>query len=87
MGKNGVEVIERNGIKWLNEKNIEEQLEHKNLAAIILKYLYKYRKHRCELVNCGNYQPCRRFLKEYLAIKLIMDCRTAITVVVRNRTQ
>ena len=27
-----------NGIKWLNEKNIEEQLKHENLVAITLKY-------------------------------------------------
>ena len=36
-GKNGVEVIVLNGIKWLNEKNIGEQLGHSNLPALTRK--------------------------------------------------
>ena len=40
-GKNDVEVIVLNDIKWLNEKNIEEQLEHANLAVMTLKYPLK----------------------------------------------
>ena len=85
MGKNDVEVIVLNGIKWLNEKHIEEGLEHANVAAITLKYPLKHRKQRQELINCGNYQPCRRFLKEKLATKIIMDCRAAAAVDFRNR--
>ena len=40
-GKNDVEVIVLNDIKWLNEKNIEEQLEHANLAVMTLKHPLK----------------------------------------------
>ena len=47
MGENGVEVIALNGIKWLNEKHVEEQLGHKNLQAVTSKYPSKYKKHRC----------------------------------------
>ena len=37
-GKNGVEVTTLNGVKWLNEKNIEKQSGHVNLVAITSKY-------------------------------------------------
>ena len=74
--KNGVKVIVFNGIKWLNEKNIEDQLKHSILPAVTLQYSSELRKQRQELQNCGKYQSCRRFLKEDFAIQIIMDCRT-----------
>ena len=43
-GRNGVEVIVLNDIKWLNETNIKDQLKHSNLAAVTLQYPRKYRK-------------------------------------------
>ena len=36
---------------WLNKKNIEEKLGHKNLPAISNKYDKIYKKRRYELVN------------------------------------
>ena len=36
---------------WLNEKNIEEKLGHRNLPVISNKYDKIYKKRRCELVN------------------------------------
>ena len=49
---NGIEVIVDSGnALWLNEKNIEEKLDHKNLAAISNKYGKIYKKWRHELVN------------------------------------
>ena len=35
-----------------------------------------YRKQRQELVNCKNFESCRKFPHEKLAIKVIMDCKT-----------
>ena len=32
--KSGIEVIIFNGKKWLNEKHIEDQLNHSNLPAV-----------------------------------------------------
>ena len=80
MGKNAVEVIVFNGIKWLNEKNIENQLKLSNLPAVTLQYFSELRKQRQKLKNCGKYQPCRRFLEEDFAIQIIMDCRRTPTV-------
>ena len=52
--ENGVEVIVFNGKKWLNEKDIEEQLRHSNLPAVTLQYFSELRKQRQKLQNCDN---------------------------------
>ena len=74
---NGKEVIEDSvNALWLNEKNIEEKLGHKDLPAITNKYNKIYKKRRYELVNKPIKQSDKRFLHINLALKIIMDCRT-----------
>ena len=73
-----------NGIKWLNEMNIEDQLKPSNLP-VTLQYSSELRKQRQELQNFGKYQPCRRFLEEDFAIQIIMDCRTTPAVNFQTR--
>ena len=74
---NSIEVIAGSGnALWLNEKNIEEKLGHKNLPVISNKYDKIYKKSRHELVNKPIKQPNRKFLHINLALKIIMDCRT-----------
>ena len=74
---NGIEVIvDSVNALWLNEKNIEEKLGHKNLPVITNKYDKIYKKHRYELVNIPIKQSDRRFLHIDLALKIIMGCRT-----------
>ena len=74
---NGIEVIvDSVNALWLNEKNIEEKLGHKNLPVISNKYDKIYKKRRCELVDKPIKQADRRFLHIDLALKIIMDCRT-----------
>ena len=73
---NEIEVItDRFGKLWLNERHVQEQLGLKNLPALTNKYDEKYRKCRYEL-NELTKQPCRRFIHNDLALKVIMDCRT-----------
>ena len=43
------------GKLWVNEKNIEEKLGHKNLPAITNKYDQEYKKCRYELANEPKY--------------------------------
>ena len=43
--------IDNNRILWLNEKYIEEGLDHKNLREIRIKYDSDHRKHRYQLVE------------------------------------
>ena len=74
---NDIEVIvDGIGTLWLNEKHIEEKLGHKNLPVIKNKYDSVYKTHRFELVNKPKKHPNRRFLRNDLALKVIMDCRT-----------
>ena len=74
---NDIEVIvDTVNALWLNEKNIEEKLDHKNLPVATNKYDKIYKKRRYELVDKLIKQPNRRFLHIDLALKIIMDCRT-----------
>ena len=84
--KNDAEVIIFNERKWINETHIEKQLGHSALTIITLQYPSKLRKQRQELQDC-NKQPSKRFLREDIAIQIIMDCRTvhAINFITRLR--
>ena len=74
--RNGIETIVYNdGILWLNEKHIEEGLDHENLREITTKYHLDHKKHRYELVTETKEQSNRISTDEKLAVKAIMDCR------------
>ena len=77
MHKNGLIVIVFNGICWLNEKHMAEQLSHANLVVITRRYHPKYRKDRHQLIDNPKNQPNRIFLHRVIAIGVIKDCRTA----------
>ena len=50
--KSGAEtIVDRDGILWLNEKQIEEELDHKTLGEIAVKYHSDHTKHRYKLKN------------------------------------
>ena len=72
-------------MKWLNERNIKDQLKHSNLAAVTLQYSSELRKQSQELQDCGNHQLSRRFLKEDFAMQIIMGCRTTPAVTFRTK--
>ena len=75
--KNGLEtIVDNDGILWLNEKHMEEELDHKNLRAITLKYLSNHRKHIYELVDKPEKQANRICIDKKLALKVIMDIGT-----------
>ena len=73
---NEIEVIsDEFGKLWLNERHVQEQLGLKNLPAITNKYDKKYKKCRYEL-NQSTKQSHRRFIRNDLTLKVIIDCRT-----------
>ena len=69
-------IVDGIGTFWLNQKHIEEKIGQENLPVIINQHDPLYKKHRYELVDKLKKQPNRRFLHSYLALKVIMDCRT-----------
>ena len=73
---NDIEVITDNLNRlWLNEKHIDEQLGLKNISSITNKYNKEYKKCRYEIIDEPKKQPHRRFLRNDLALKIIMNCR------------
>ena len=84
--RNGREtIIDNDVILWLNEKHMEQGLDHKNFLEIITKYNLNHKKHRYELVEEPKKQVNRSFINEKLAIKVIMDCRTTSAHEFRTR--
>ena len=74
---NGIETTtDRFGKLWLNEKHIEQQVELKKLPTVTNKYNKKYKKCRYEIIDDLKKQSYRRFIRNELTLKIIMDCRT-----------
>ena len=72
-----VEAIKHNGEKWIIEKHLETAVGYENLAGNKIQYYSdKFKKRRCEIQNCEDYQPCRKFIAEKLAIHLILGIKT-----------
>ena len=52
MKKNGAgRRVDNDGILWLNEKHIDEELDHKNLQETVIKHYSVYVKHKYKLVE------------------------------------
>ena len=74
---NGIEVITDKFSKlWLNERHVQQQLGLKNLPALTNKCNEEYKKYRYELIDDPIKQSNRRFIRNDLALKVTMDCRT-----------
>ena len=72
-----VEAIKYKGKKWINEKDLEKALGCKNLAGNKTQYYSnEFKKRRWEIQDYEDYQPCRKFIAEELAIHLILDTKT-----------
>ena len=73
---NGVGAITYDGKKWINEKQLETALGYKNLASNKTQfYSDEFKKIRCEIQDCENFQPCRKFISEKIAVHLIMTSK------------
>ena len=59
------------------EKHVEKRLGHSNLTVITNKYDSKCKNSQYELKKNFKKQLNRKFLREDLAVKIIMDCRTS----------
>ena len=70
--KNNIEAVKYNGKKWINEKDFG----FKNLAGNKTQYSDEIKKRRCKIQDCEDCQPCRKFIAEESAIRVILDTKT-----------
>ena len=63
-------IVDSDGILWLNEKHMEQGLDHKNIRATAVKYPSGHRKNRYELLDEPKKQPNRIFIHKPLATKV-----------------
>ena len=78
--KNGVEPRNYDGKKWINQTQLANSLRHSSLASRTQCYSSKFQRKRHEIQDCEDYQPCRMFLKEELAVTIMMDTSTTKAV-------
>ena len=75
--RNSIKIILNNdGVLWLNEKHIEEGLDHKKLREVSMKYHSDHKKHRFELVEELKNKCNRIFIDKKLTIKVSIYYRT-----------
>ena len=82
MEKNDVEVLEYGGEIWIDQKYLEKKLD---IANITDRILLELKKMRCEMQECGKYQPCRIFIKSTLAIKIKISSVKTQAAVFRDK--
>ena len=68
-----VEIIEYAGQVWINQKNLEKKVSIANISDKTQYYSSEFKKMRCEIQECGNYQPCRIFIENTLAVEITMS--------------
>ena len=65
-----------NGKKWRNEKHLETALGYKNLVGNKTQfYSDEFKKRRYKIQDREDFQSCRKFIAEELAIHLITDIK------------
>ena len=62
-------IVDNDKILLLNEKHKEEELGHKNLREITIKYISNYRKRRYELVKESKKQVNGIFINKKTSIQ------------------
>ena len=71
--KNDVEVIEYGSEIWINQRHLQKKLGIANIGDRTQHYSDEFKKLRCEIQECGKYQPWRTFIENTLAVEIIMS--------------
>ena len=83
--KNGVEAIEYGGEIWINEGHLQKELGLLNISDGTQYYSEKFLKMRCEIQDCGKYQPCRMFIENTAAVEITMSAVKTEAVIFRDK--
>ena len=70
--RNDVEVIEYGGKIWINQEHLQEELGIAKIADRTQYYSDEFEKMRCQIQECGKYQPCTMFIENNLAVEITM---------------
>ena len=73
--KIGVEAIKHGSKKQINEKHLEIGIGYKNFVNKTQYYFDEFKKRTYEIPDCEDFQPCRKFIAEELAVHLIIDIK------------
>ena len=85
--KIGAEGIKYNDKKLIKEKHLEIPLGYKNLIGNKTQYYSdEFKIKRYEIQDCEDFQPCRKFIAEELAIHLIIDIKTVEAAELKIKT-
>ena len=71
--KNDAEVLEYGDKIQINQGHFQEKLGIANIADRTQYYSNEFKKMRCEIQECGKYQPCRMFIENTLAVEITMS--------------
>ena len=71
--KNDVEVIEYGSEIWINQRHLQKKLGIANIGDRTQHYSDEFKKMRCEIQECGKYQPWRMFIENTLAVEITMS--------------
>ena len=73
--KSGAETINYDSKKWISQTQLGNALGNSNTASRTQYYSPEFKTKRYKIQDCEDYQPCRKFLKEELAVTIMMDTR------------
>ena len=71
--KNDVEVIEYGSEIWINQRHLQKKLGIANIGDRTQHYSDEFKKMRCEIKECGKYQPWRTFIENTLAVEITLS--------------
>ena len=71
--KNGVEAIEYGHEISINQGHFQKKLDIANIVDRNQYYSLKFKNMKCEIQECGKYQPCRMFIENTLAVEITMS--------------
>ena len=83
--KNGVEAIEHGGKIWINQRLLQEKLDIGNIADRTQYYSHEFKKMRCEIQECGTYQPCKMFVQNTVAAEITMSAVKTVAAIFRDK--
>ena len=84
-GKNVADAIEYGGEIWINQGHLQEKLDIANISDRIQYYSDEFKKMRCEIQDCRNYQPCIIFTENNLAVEITMSSVKTQATIFRDK--